>query len=83
MKEVNSIHDFCIKYGFKYDYDKYIKHISDDSKIIIKLEDNNVILCVKLDNLKGEYPSIDSSHTLSMDSINSFIYTKVALSAFG
>lgn len=71
---VDNIHEFCIKYGFRYDNDKYIKHISNDSKIIIKFEDNNVILTVKFDNLKGEIHSIDSNRILPIDEINSLIY---------
>lgn len=76
-KEINivdNIHEFCIKYGFKYDYDKYIKHISNDSKIIIKLEDNNVILYIKFDNLKGENPSIYCTDVTPIDNIKSLIY---------
>ena len=35
--KIFDVHDFCIKYDFKYDYNKYVKHISDDSKIIIEV----------------------------------------------
>ena len=73
-KVVNGIHEFCIKYDFEYDNDRYIKHISDNSKIIIKLEYNNLILTLNFYNLKGENPSIACTNLISMDSIKSFIY---------
>lgn len=69
MKVVDNIHEFCIKYNFKYDNDKYIKHISDNSKIIIKLEDNNLILTLRFDNLKGENPSIECINVTPIDNI--------------
>lgn len=71
---VDNIHEFCIKYGFRYDNDKYIKYISNDSEIVIKLQDDYLNLYIKVDNIKGENPNIIAVEKLSINSIKSFIY---------
>lgn len=70
----NYINEFCIKYGFKYDDNKYIKYISDNQIITISFKDNFVIINIKFDNLKGDMPSIDYNNRLSIDHVSSFIY---------